>query len=147
MMVVQATRPTFGVLIRRALLLQCAWCGSRPGFRRGWFHRHDACQHCGMSVQRGQDGFELGAASINAMLSLGLLIVAGAISIIDTYPDVAIKPLMIVLGIAAVVLPVLLYPFTYTLWFAVELMMEPPSPTDVAAAAARTRAAGAPLAS
>ena len=87
-----------------------------------------------MSVQRGQDGFELGAASVNAILCLGVLIAAAGISIITTYPEVAVRPLVIVLGVAAVLLPILLYPLTYTIWFAIELMMEPPSPADIAAA-------------
>lgn len=89
-----------------------------------------------MSVQRGQDGFELGAASVNAILCLTVLVAAAAVSIIITYPEVAVRPLVIVLGAAAVLLPILLYPFTYTLWFAIELMMEPPSAADIAAAAA-----------
>lgn len=87
-----------------------------------------------MSVQRGQDGFELGAASVNAILCLGALIGAAAVSIVVTYPEVAAKPLVIALGAVAVVLPVLLYPFTYTIWFAVELVMEPPSEDDIAVA-------------
>jgi hypothetical protein len=90
-----------------------------------------------MSVQRGQDGFELGAASVNAILCLGALIAAAGVSIVITYPEVAVRPLVIVLGAAAVVLPILLYPLTYTIWFAIELMMEPPSPVEIAAAAGR----------
>ena len=123
--------------MRRAFTLRCAWCGDRPGFRRGWFTRHETCQHCGLSVQRGQDGFELGAATVNAVLCLGALIAAAAVSIVTTYPDVAAVPLIIVLSAVAVVLPVLLYPFTYTIWFAVELVMEPPSVKDLDAARAR----------
>jgi len=134
-----AKRPSVGVLLRRAVALRCAWCGDRPGFRRGWFKRADSCRHCGMSVQRGLDGFELGAATVNAMLTFGMLVVLGAISVIATSPDVAVVPLILSLGAAAIVMPIVFYPFTYTIWFAVELMMEPPSPADIAAAAERVR--------
>ena len=123
-----------GVLFRRAIMLRCAWCGNRPGFRRSWFKRYEACQHCGLSVQRGQDGFELGAATVNAMLVLGALIIAAAVSIVITYPDVAAVPLIIALSAVAIVLPVVLYPFTFTIWFAVELLMEPPSLHDLESA-------------
>jgi len=92
-----------------------------------------------MSVQRGLDGFELGAATVNAMLTFGMLVVLGAISVIATSPDIAVAPLIISLGAAAIVMPIVFYPFTYTIWFAVELMMEPPSPADIAAAAERVR--------
>jgi hypothetical protein len=94
-----------------------------------------------MSVQRGLEGFELGAATINAFLTLGTLVLVGAISVVITYPGVAVAPLIISLGIAAVVLPILLYPFTYTIWFAVELLMDPPSAADIAAANGRVPAA------
>ena len=90
-------------------------------------------------MQRGQEGFELGAATVNAIIVLGALVAAAAVSIVITYPDVAATPLIIVLGAVAVILPVLLYPFTFTIWFAVELMMDPPSPRDLEAA--RTRVA------
>jgi hypothetical protein len=102
-----------------------------------------------MSVQRGLQGFELGAATINAILTLGALVIAGAVSIIVTYPDVAVVPLIVVLGAAAVVLPILFYPFTYTIWFAVELMMEPPTDKDLEAASNRRAATtvGSPSAS
>ena len=44
-----------------------------------------------------------------------------------TYPDMSAGPLVVVLcGVVAIV-PVVLYPFTYTLWFAVEMLMDPPS--------------------
>ena len=98
------TRPTVPLMFRRALLLQCAWCGDRPGFRRGWFRRYDSCQHCGLSVQRGHDGFELGAATMNVMIMLATLVVAGGVSVVITYPDVAVTPLMVVLGVVAVAL-------------------------------------------
>ena len=127
---VHASRPAFTTLLRRAVLLQCAWCGNRPGFRlgtwRGWFRRHDTCQNCGVSVQRGQQGFELGAATVNVMLTLAMLIAAGGISVVITYPRVAVVPLVIALGVVAIVLPVLLYPFSFTLWFAFEVLVDPP---------------------
>jgi len=94
-----------------------------------------------MSVQRGLEGFELGAATVNAMLTFGTLVVVSVISVVSTYPDVAVAPLIISLSAAAIVMPILFYPFTYTIWFAVELLMEPPSSADVAAAADRLRAA------
>ncbi len=90
-----------------------------------------------MSVQRGQEGFELGAASVNAILTLGALIGAAAIAIVVMYPDVSTGPLVAVLVAVAVILPVLLYPFTYTIWFAIELLMERPSADEIERARAR----------
>lgn len=118
---------------------RCGWCGSKDAFLRGWFHHDDNCRTCGISVQRGEDGFSLGAATINVILTFALLITAGAIWIVVDYPTIPVAPLLIVLGIAAVVLPIAFFPFSYTLWFAVELAMDPPS--DVVLADARRRVA------
>lgn len=126
-------------MLRRAALLQCAWCGNRPGFLRGWFHRHESCQHCGLSVQRGEDGFELGAATVNVMVTLAALIVAAGVPILLTYPQVDAGLLIAVLGVVAVVLPIVLYPFSFTIWFAVELLMDPPSSAALAVAHERVR--------
>lgn len=131
---VPLSRPPFVTMLRRAAMLQCAWCGNRPGFLRGWFHRHGECQHCGLSVQRGEDGFELGAATVNVMFTLGALIVAAAIPIVVTYPQVDAGQLIAVLGVVAVILPIVLYPFSFTIWFAVELLMDPPSVSALVAA-------------
>jgi uncharacterized protein (DUF983 family) len=128
-------------MLGRAIRLRCAWCGARRGIIRDWFHRYDSCQNCGLSVQRGQEGFELGAASINAIVTLGFLIVAGAIATVVMYPDVAWVPLIVVLAIVAIGLPILLYPFTFTIWFAIELLMEKPSPVELARASERVAAA------
>jgi uncharacterized protein (DUF983 family) len=140
---VPAKRPKVAVLFGRALLLRCAWCGRRRGIIRGWFRRHERCQQCGMSVQRGDVGFELGAATVNVMLTFGALIAAAAVSIIMTYPDVETARLLLGLGVVAVILPIVLYPFTYTIWFAMELLMDPPSEAQLADAE-RAQSARAP---
>ena len=54
-------------------------------------------------MQRGQQGFELGAATVNVMLTLAMLIAAGGISVVITYPRVAVVPLVIALGVVAIV--------------------------------------------
>ena len=118
----------------RAVRLRCAWCGSRHGILRGWFGRHDSCQHCGLSVQRGEEGFELGAATINTIITFGTVIIAAAVWIMATSPDIPVAPLIVVLCSVAVGLPVFLYPFTHTIWFVVELLMDPPSPAALAEA-------------
>ncbi len=121
--------------MRRALRRRCPQCGSRRTFLRGWFHTHPRCRTCGLRWRRGQVGFELGAASINAVITLGALVVGMAIGIAVTYPDVAVVPLVVILGVAAVVVPVLAFPYTYTIWLAVELAMERPSAAELADAA------------
>jgi hypothetical protein len=121
-------------LLRRGALLRCGWCAAPRGILRGWFRHRDHCRRCGMSVERGQEGFSLGAATVNVTVTFLALIVAGAAATIVMYPDLAVVPLLVTLGIVAVVLPIVLYPFSYTIWFAIELAMEKPSEQEIAAA-------------
>ena len=76
----------------------------------GWFRKQETCRTCGISWRRGYEGFELGALTISAVLVLGVLVVAMGIGIALTLPDVAVVPLLLILGGGAIVLPVLFYP-------------------------------------
>ncbi len=117
-------------MVWRGLRRRCPWCGGRGAFFRSWFHKQETCRTCGISWRRGYEGFELGALAISAVLVLGVLVVAMGIGIAVTLPDVAVVPLLLILGGGAIVLPILFYPVSYTLWQAVDLAMRPPEPGD-----------------
>lgn len=125
-----ADRPTFGRMLWRGLRRRCAWCGGRRAFFTGWFAKQDRCHTCGIGWHRGYEGFELGAAAINAVITFGFLVAGVAIGVIATLPDVAVLPIVVILGIGAVVIPTIIYPITYTVWQAVDLTMRPPEPGD-----------------
>lgn len=73
-------------------------------------------------------GFELGAASIAVMLTMGPLLLALAVVGAATWPELPVGPMLIVLGVAACVLPVVAYPLSYTVWQAIDLRMRPVDP-------------------
>jgi hypothetical protein len=75
--------------------------------------------------RRGDVGFELGAASIAAIITLGPLIVGLGLMVAITWPEVAVGPMFVVLGAGALILPIVLYPVSYTLWQAVDIAMRP----------------------
>jgi hypothetical protein len=85
---------------------------------------------------RREEGFELGAVTMNTIVTFGALTVAMAVGFVVTFPDVPVVPLVLALMVVAVVLPVLIYPFTYTMWFAFELAVHPPEEKELAAAKA-----------
>ena len=74
------------------------------------------------------------------MITLGPLLVGLVVMAALTWPDIAVTPMLIVLGAGAVILPILLYPVSYTLWQALDIAMRPvtvddfdllePSPTE-----------------
>ena len=124
------TRPSFGRMMWRGIRRRCPWCGGARAFFTGWFAKADRCRACGLRWRRGDVGFELGAASISAVLVLGLLVTGLGVGIVATWPDVPYLWLAIGLGAAAIVLPIVLYPVTYTVWQALDLVMRPPQSGD-----------------
>ena len=117
-------------MLVRGLFRRCAWCGGRGAFFDGWFKKSKACHSCGLDWRRGDVGFELGAAAVAAIICMGPLVVALGITVAITYPDVEVVPMLVVLGVGAITLPVLLYPSSYTMWQAIDVLMRPVKPED-----------------
>lgn len=120
--------------------LRCPWCASRRTFVRGWFSRHDRCRTCGIRWRR-EEGFELGALTMNTIITFGSLLVAAIVGFVVTWPDVPVLELVLILSAVALVVPIAIYPFTYTVWLAFDLRVKPPDAAELAEAAA---AVGAP---
>lgn len=117
-------------MLWRGLRRRCAWCGGRGAFFNGWFTKEDRCRTCGITWHRGYEGFEVGAMAISAIVCLGSLVVAFAFAIVVTWPNLPVLPLLVILGLGALVLPVVVYPVSYTLWQGVDLAMHPPVEGD-----------------
>lgn len=111
---------------------RCPWCGGRGAFFVSWFKTQERCKTCGLGWRRGYEGFELGAMTVNVMVVFGVLIVGAAIGIAFTSPDIPVVPLVVALGLVAIILPIVLYPVSYTLWQAIDLTMHPPDSSDPA---------------
>jgi uncharacterized protein (DUF983 family) len=124
---------SFKRMVGRALLRRCPRCGGK-GWFRGWFHRLERCRTCGFKYER-QVGFMLGAMTINIIVTFGCLAAVLVIGSIVTYPDVPVPPLVVLSIAIGVIVPLAFYPFSYTLWAAVELQMKPLDATEAADAA------------
>ena len=68
--------------------------------------------------------------TINIVVVFGTLIIGLIVGVVATSPDIAVLPLILVLGAVAIVLPIAIYPMSYTVWQAVDLTMHPPDPAD-----------------
>jgi hypothetical protein len=71
-------------------------------------------------------GFELGAVTVTTIITFGAVVIGVAAGLILTAPDFAVLEIMIGLVVVAVVMPILIYPSSYTLWQACDLAMRPP---------------------
>jgi uncharacterized protein (DUF983 family) len=127
--------PSFGRMMRRALVLRCPWCGSRRTFIHGWFRKYDRCRTCGIRWRR-EEGFELGAVTINTVLTFIVLTACMTIGFIATSPDIPVLPMVLSLLGIAVLMPIVIYPFTYTIWLALDLAVHRPDASEMNEAAA-----------
>jgi uncharacterized protein (DUF983 family) len=114
--------PTTGRLLARGLTRRCAVCGSGHLFRR-YFSMVERCPRCDFRFEREQGGF-IGAVGINTVVSFTILLVLVVTSVLLTYPD-GVGVALLVTVTAAVVLPTVFYPFSKTLWVAIDLAMRP----------------------
>ena len=126
-------------MLVRGLFRRCARCGGKGAFYTGWMKKSDRCKTCGFKWERNLEGFQLGAAAMNIMLTGGSLLSVMAIGVIATYPEVPTWPLIAIVGSVALIVGVGGYPTSYTVWLAIDLRLRPLDETEVADAAAHAR--------
>jgi uncharacterized protein (DUF983 family) len=116
-------KPSVGTLIRRGLTKKCPVCGRGKVFE-SWFHMHNRCSSCGYTFER-EEGYWVGALVVNiafAEIWFAALFVA---VLIATLPDVAWVPLLVIALITNGLLPVFFYPYSRSLWMALDLYFHP----------------------
>src|SRR5262245_21903267 len=107
-----------------ALLLRCPRCGRAPALS-GWFTVRRSCPSCHFRFDRGMDGYFLGAGCLN--LVVAELVFAGGLlaTLVWTWPDPPWNG-MIFVGIPAmIIVPVLFFPHSRTIWIAFDLAFHP----------------------
>ena len=118
-------RPALPKMLVHGLFRRCAWCGGRSAFFVGWFKKDTNCRTCGLNWRRDDVGYELGAAATAAIICMGpLVFILGGVMAI-TWPEIDIVPLLTIFLPAAIIVPIVLYPSSYTTWQAVDILMRP----------------------
>ena len=121
-------------MLARGITKRCPLCGSGWLFT-GWYRMRERCPGCGYRFER-EEGFFLGAYVVNLGITEGLLLVLGIVPCIvflAANPDASLWPIVVSGLVAAVVAPLVFYPFSRTLWSAIDLMLRPAQavePTD-----------------
>lgn len=113
-------------MLARGLARHCPRCGGGHLFE-SWFRMKPACPTCGHVFER-EEGFFLGAYVVNLAVTEGLLllvVVVPTIVLAATEPGFDVLPVVVVGVGAAVAGPLLFYPFSRTIWVALELMLRP----------------------
>jgi hypothetical protein len=93
----------------------------------GWFGMAESCPGCGHRFEaRPEEGFFLGAFSVNLAVTEGILLLALFAYIFllaTTGGDVPVVPVLAVCFSLAILLPLLFYPFSRMIWAAIDLAL------------------------
>jgi uncharacterized protein (DUF983 family) len=107
--------------VLRGFFKRCPRCGARHIFD-AWFTLRERCPRCELQFQREEGGF-LGAMTINyavaAIIWIPVLIVGFAL----TSPDPPVLTLTLISIAIMVVVPLLFYPNSKSIWAAVEYLV------------------------
>lgn len=115
-------------LLGRALARRCPYCGAR-GIFTGWWSLRDHCPRCGVRFAR-EDGYFLGAYALNLIVAESLALIIALYLIFRTrLADAALLWQEIVAVALAVGIPIIFYPFSRTLWIALDVFFHPPHAT------------------
>jgi uncharacterized protein (DUF983 family) len=115
-------------MIGRGLVRHCAACGGGHLFRR-WFRMIDRCPRCDLRFER-IEGHWTGDLGINTIVSFGSLLLALIVGFLVTWPDVPGLALFTAALAIAILVPLAFYPFSKTIWLALDLLMRPLEPGE-----------------
>jgi len=105
----------------RGALRRCPRCGNGKLFL-SWFRMKEACNRCGLLLEREEGGY-LGAIAINYGVT-GIVFIALLVSVAwATLPAIPVWPLMGASVAVAVLVPLAFYPFSKTIWLAIDLVL------------------------
>ncbi len=115
----------------RALRLRCPHCGGGPIFT-SWSRLVPACPVCGLGLEREQ-GYWVGAYFFNLMAMETVFAVWVVGFLLASWPDPPWTLFQVVTIVLMVIVPVVFFPFSKTLFLAFDLLVRPAADEDFAA--------------
>lgn len=116
------------LLFARALRLRCPACGKGRLFA-GWFDMRKSCPACGVWIDR-EEGYFLGAIAVNLILT-ELLCAGGILAIlILSWPNPPWLALQVGGVLYTLLFPIAFFPWSRTLWLAMDWTVRPPAQGD-----------------
>ena len=126
----RAARPSLARMLWWGARRRCPRCGS-DGALAGWFRLAERCRSCSLRFEREGDFF-LGAYVVNLVVTEGLLALALFAYVLRAVAEPTTPALPVLVAVAAVAVgaPVLFFPFSRTIWAAIDLATRPVPPGD-----------------
>ncbi|HUG08045.1 MAG TPA: DUF983 domain-containing protein [Acidimicrobiia bacterium] len=115
-------------LMSRGMRRRCPRCGE-PAFV-GWFRMKKHCSRCGLQFER-DHGYWVGAVIINTTVIFATFLVVFGGMVLLTFPDVPWVTVLIVTALANIVIPIVFYPISKSLWSSMELSWHPLEPHEI----------------
>ena len=113
----------------RAVRLRCPHCGGGPAFVR-WLRMLPACPSCGFRFERGERGYWLGAYLANCIAVMVSFTAWWTAVLAATWPDIPWMFLHVSTIVLMLLTPFVCYPFSKTIFLAVDLSVRPPEAED-----------------
>ena len=118
-----------GTAFLRALRLRCPHCGGGPIFVT-WSHLVPNCPVCGLGLERGEEGYWLGAYFFNLLAVETVFSVWVAGFLLLTWPDPPWRLFQITTTALMLAVPFAFFPYSKTLFLAFDLLIRPPAEED-----------------
>jgi hypothetical protein len=87
-----------------------------------WFRQRTSCPRCDLRFAKEEGGF-LGAMTLNYIVAIGVWLVALAVAIVLTVPDIPVVPLLLMSAVILILVPLWFYPRSKAIWSAVEFLV------------------------
>ena len=116
-------------LFSRALRLRCPHCGGGPIFVT-WSHLVPNCPVCGLGLERGEQGYWLGAYFFNLMAMETVFSIWFVAFLLLTWPEPPWELFQITTMVLMVLVPVGFFPYSKTVFLAFDLLVRPPTEED-----------------
>jgi uncharacterized protein (DUF983 family) len=117
------------MLFWQAARLRCPNCGGGPLFSY-WVRMRERCPVCGIRLERGEEGYQVGAYMFNIVAAELIFAVVFLGVLVYTWPTPPWDELLFG-GVAIMIgAPFIFYPFSKTLFLAFDLVFRPPAPED-----------------
>jgi uncharacterized protein (DUF983 family) len=114
----------------RGAALRCPRCGG-GGILRSWFKLKHECPTCGLVLDRGETDYWYGGYAVNFVAAefVGVAIIVAFIYF--SWPKVNWTLVQWGAPVVVIVVPILFFPFSRTLWLAWDLCFRPQEPGDM----------------
>lgn len=110
---------TTGQMFGRALRRRCPRCGEKEIWR-SWFNLKDICPQCHYRFER-EEGYWVMAIIVNTALVEGIFAVLFVGGLVASWPEVNWPYLLAAALVTNGILPFVFFPFSKTVWVAVDL--------------------------